>query len=52
MISETRFRNVFECSVDAIGVACRGMHQLVNPAYVKLFGYNSEEEVIGKKLLI
>ncbi len=50
MISETRFRNVFECSVDAIGVACRGMHQLVNPAYVKLFGYNSEEEVIGKKI--
>jgi len=48
--SEIRFRNVFECSIDAIGVSCGGVHKMVNPAYVELFGYNSEEEILGKEV--
>ena len=48
IISEVRFRNVFEFSVDAIGVSSRGVHKMVNPAYVELFGYSSEEEILEK----
>ncbi|MBN8544986.1 MAG: response regulator [Ignavibacteria bacterium] len=45
--SEKRFRNVFEHSVDAIGVSKAGIHIIVNPAYVELFGYESSDELIG-----
>jgi PAS domain S-box-containing protein len=49
--SETMFRAIFENSVDAIGVAKDGLHINVNPAHLKLFGYSSIEEVIGKSIL-
>lgn len=49
--SEIRFRNVFEHSVDAIGVSKGGNHVMVNPAYVRLFGYNSSEELTGTNIL-
>lgn len=51
MISEVRFRSVFECSIDAIGVSCNGVHKLVNHAYVDLFGYSSEEEILRKTVM-
>lgn len=49
--SEVRFRTVFECSIDAIGVSCNGVHQMVNPAYVALFGYTSEEEILARSVV-
>jgi len=49
--SETKFRAIFENSVDAIGVALRGEHIFVNPAYLALFGYDSEEDLIKKSIL-
>ncbi|MCA0387337.1 MAG: response regulator [Bacteroidetes bacterium] len=45
--SEKRFRNVFEHSVDAIGVSKDGIHIMVNPAYVKLFSYETSDEIAG-----
>ncbi len=49
--SETRFRAVFEHSVDAIGISKTGTHVFVNPAYLALFGYASNEELAGKPVL-
>lgn len=46
--SLTRFRAIFENSVDAIAVYRGITHAMVNPAYLRLFGYNSPEELIGK----
>jgi two-component system sensor kinase FixL len=45
--SSTRLRAIFENSVDAIAVYKGYVHAMVNPAYVKLFGYDSAEELIG-----
>lgn len=45
--SATKFRAIFENSVDAIAVYQGELHALVNPAYVALFGYGSAEELIG-----
>ena len=42
--SEIKFRAVFENSRDAIGIARKGMHFFANPAYLKLFGYESNRE--------
>ena len=49
--SEIRFRAVFESSVDAIGVSKVGIHTFANPAYLALFGYESNADIIGKPIL-
>jgi diguanylate cyclase (GGDEF)-like protein/PAS domain S-box-containing protein len=49
--SENKFRAVFENSRDAIGALKLGIHALVNPAYVRMFAYASEKELIGLPLL-
>ncbi len=49
--SENKFRAIFENSVDAIGVSSLGLHMLVNPAYLTMFGYDSADELIGKPIL-
>jgi PAS domain S-box-containing protein len=43
--SAVRFRAIFENSIDAIAVYEGEKHLLVNPAYLKLFGYASEDEL-------
>ena len=48
--SELKFRSVFENSVDAIGVLNKGIHVFVNPAYLKLFGYNQIDDLCGKPI--
>ncbi len=48
MQSATMFRAIFENSVDAIAVYEGYFHAMVNPAYVKLFGYSDAAELIGK----
>ncbi|MCP3929441.1 MAG: PAS domain S-box protein, partial [Bacteroidetes bacterium] len=37
-------------SVDAIGVSQQGIHRLVNPAYLKMFGYQDANDLIGKPI--
>lgn len=49
--SETRFRAIFESSVDAIGVSKAGVHTFVNPAYLTLFGFADNTELAGKPIL-
>ena len=49
--SEIKFRAVFESSVDAIGVSKVGIHALVNSAYLALYGYADNAELIGKPIL-
>ncbi len=49
--NEIRFKAVFENSVDAIGVSKNGFHVFVNPSYLSLFGYTSDNELAGKPIL-
>jgi len=49
--SETRFRAIFEASVDAIGVAKSGTHIYLNPPYLALFGYSDANALLGKSIL-
>ncbi|MDY0101871.1 MAG: PAS domain S-box protein [Lentimicrobium sp.] len=48
--SEIKFRNVFEKSVDAIGVSKQGIHIFINPMYLSLFGYSESSEIIGRSI--
>ncbi|MEI7499999.1 MAG: response regulator [Bacteroidota bacterium] len=49
--SEAKFRAIWENSTDAIGVLFNGIHVFVNPAYVKLYGYDYQEDLFGKSVL-
>src|SRR5258708_38249756 len=46
--NEGKFRAVFEKSLDAIGVSRQGIHVLVNPADLKLFGFEQPDELVGR----
>jgi two-component system cell cycle sensor histidine kinase/response regulator CckA len=48
--SEQRFRAIIEASFDGIYVAEGGILQEVNRGLVEMFGYDSEEEVVGRSL--
>ena len=48
--STTKFQAVFENSRDAIGVSKKGNHEYVNPAYLRLFGYSSFDELLGQPI--
>ncbi len=49
--SETKFRAMYENSRDAIAISKEGIHIITNPAYLKLFGYLNEQELIGNSIL-
>jgi len=49
--SESRLRAVFEASPDAIGVSKNGIHIFVNPAYLKLFGIEKMEQIVGTPII-
>ena len=48
---ETKFRAVFENSRDAIGISKQGINVFANPAYLKLFGFTSHEQLVGRSIL-
>lgn len=48
---ELKFRAIFDNSVDAIGVSKTGIHVLANPAYVRMFGCDSADQLMGKSIL-
>lgn len=48
---EAELRAIFESSQDAIGVAQKGVHEVVNPAFLSMFGYERAEELVGRSLL-
>jgi PAS domain S-box-containing protein len=45
------FRQAFDASLDAVGVALDGIHLAVNPAYLALFGYSDSSELIGQPII-
>ncbi|MGE5416478.1 MAG: PAS domain S-box protein [Acidobacteriota bacterium] len=47
---ESDYRAIFENSIDAIAVFMDGVHVSVNPAYVKMFGYDKPEDLIGRSI--
>ncbi|MHB1390196.1 MAG: PAS domain S-box protein [Thermoleophilia bacterium] len=49
--SETKLRAVFEKSRDAIGVSQAGTHIMVNSAFLELFGYQHESDLVGTPIL-
>ena len=49
--SELKLSSIIKKSRDAIGVSKLGVHVLANPAYVSMFGYDSEAEVLNKSVL-
>lgn len=49
--SETQLRAILENSLDPIGVSRDGIHEYVNPAYLRMFGYRSARDLLGKSVL-
>ncbi len=49
--SEERFRVIFECSRDAINVSRKGMQVFANHAFLKLYGFDSVDELTGTSIL-
>jgi len=49
--SEMQLQSLFNNIKDAIGISQNGISLKVNNAYVEMFGYQSENEIIGKPLL-
>jgi two-component system, cell cycle sensor histidine kinase and response regulator CckA len=48
---DQRLRSLFDASMDAVGMSTDGVHVLVNPAYVQLFGFTTPEELVGTSIL-
>ena len=49
--SESRLKAILENSTDAIGVHVNGIWEMCNPAALRLFGYESEEGLMGTSVL-
>ncbi|HYE04828.1 MAG TPA: PAS domain S-box protein, partial [Planctomycetota bacterium] len=48
---DVRFRAVFEASLDAIGVSRGPEYVISNPAYLRMFGYDTHDELVGRKII-
>jgi PAS domain S-box-containing protein len=48
---EAEMRAIFESSQDAIGVAKQGTSEMVNPAFLSMFGYQRAEDIVGGSLI-
>jgi PAS domain S-box-containing protein len=49
--SEEKFRNLFENSIDAIVVIKKGVIVMANNAFLKMFGYDNIDGIIGRNYL-
>lgn len=49
--SETQLRAILENSLDPIGVSRDGIHEYVNPAYLRLFGFRNPRDLLGQPVL-
>lgn len=49
--SETQLRAILENSLDPIGVSRNGIHHFVNPAYLRMFGCERPEQLVGQSVL-
>ena len=51
LASEAQFRQLIESSPDAIGAVRDGAYVYVNPALVRLLGYERREDLVGRPLV-
>lgn len=49
--SEEKYRKLFEDSLDAMSLTTRGIILDVNPAWLKIHGYEHKDEVVGKEVI-
>jgi len=49
--SEKKLKTIFEYSLDALRISKKGITFFFNQAYMKLFGYDDRNEMIGKSVL-
>ncbi len=49
--NEARFRNAFEASPLGVGIARGGIVVYANTAYVRIFGYDAPEQIIGTSMI-
>lgn len=49
--NEKQLQSFFNTTNDAIGISQNGISLKVNNAYLNMFGYQNEQEIIGKSLL-
>ena len=49
--SEARLSAMFESSKDAIGVSKNGRHLYANGSYLKLFGFEKNDEILGTSII-
>ena len=49
--SEAKLRAMFDSSRDAIGVSKKGIYIYSNSSYLKLFGFESNEELLGSAIV-
>jgi PAS domain S-box-containing protein len=49
-VSEQRFRTLFQTSALGMAISRNGITLAVNPAYCRMFGYEREEQLVGKSL--
>ncbi|NDY74390.1 hypothetical protein DO021_19155 [Desulfobacter hydrogenophilus] len=49
--NEEELRAIVDNSIDAIGVFKQGVHEFVNKAYLKTFGYHNVGDLIGEPIL-
>ncbi|MBZ0184311.1 MAG: PAS domain-containing sensor histidine kinase [Melioribacteraceae bacterium] len=47
--SEFKLKGIFQNSLDGIGVSKNGVHVMCNPAYLQIFGYESNDELLSIK---
>ena len=50
--SEGRFRAIFDASMDAVNVAHDGLVVMANQAWLRLYGYDSLDELVGRPVHI
>lgn len=48
---EARLRAMFECSRDAIGVSKKGIHIYANPSYLRMFGFENNQAIVGTRII-
>lgn len=49
--SEDKLNAIFQNSCDALGVLVNGVWVMCNPAILRLFGFNSQDELLGTSIL-
>jgi PAS domain S-box-containing protein len=49
--NQSKFVAIFNHSTEPMGISCKGIFQLCNPSFLDLFGYSSNEELMGRPVL-